>query len=357
MARRKTITIKEVARVANVSVTTVSRYLNGQLSKMSAETQHRIQQVIQELNYRPSAAAKNMRTQRTHVIGVIVGDISNVFGAMLFNGMYKALQPEGYSVMMLNANNDPDEEERCVDRLLQQDVDGLIIHPSRSSFESYHPIISAKTPLIFVDRYVTATPPSVTHVTTNNTEASRDMCQELHDQGYQRLILISRTTVPGSAQKPRIRAIQDTATTLGLTVYELDIHGHDTAWLANQIVAHSIGDKHTAVVSLMGPLLFPTLDALQLAGLQFPQQIGLISFDDWNWARYAGNGGIDLIMQNPERIGYEAGMRMLQAIQAEQVRQDHEARTGMDTKANDAATDAASNEVIIPAVRVHGNSL
>ncbi|NEG96558.1 transcriptional regulator [Bifidobacterium primatium] len=337
MNSRKTITIKEVAKVAGVSVTTVSRYLNGNLGKMSVATQQKIQQVIQDLNYRPSAAAKNMRSDSTHIIGVIVGDISNVFASMLFTGMYKALQPQNYSVMLLNANDGADEERECVEKLLQQNVDGLIIQPSRSNFEDYYPIVNARTPLAFVDRYVDATPPSVIHVTSDNYEASQRMCEELAGKGYRHIVVVNITTVGTSAQIPRLHAITEAARRLGLRLSVLDLAGGDNAWLTDtlRVISANSAQERTAVVSLMGPLLLRVLAAARELGMDFPRDMGLLSFDDWEWGEYVGHG-IDLILQDPETIGRKAGEALLATIRKQP---------------------PVSNEIVVPTKRVLGHSL
>ncbi|MBW3088496.1 LacI family DNA-binding transcriptional regulator [Bifidobacterium sp. 82T24] len=337
MNSRKTITIKEVAKVAGVSVTTVSRYLNGNLGKMSVATQQKIQQVIRDLNYRPSAAAKSMRSDSTHIIGVIVGDISNVFASMLFTGMYKTLQPRNYSVMLLNADNDADAERECVEKLLQQNVDGLIIQPSRGNFEDYYPIVNAHTPLAFVDRYVDATPSSVIHVTSDNYEASRRMCEELAGKGYRHIVVVSTTTVGTSAQIPRIHAITETARRLGLRLSVLDLAGGDDAWLADALraIRTTSGEDRTAVVSLMGPLLLRVLAASRMLGLEFPRDMGLLSFDDWEWGEYVGQG-IDLILQDPETIGRRAGEALLAMIRKQP---------------------PDDNEIVVPTKRIPGRSL
>lgn len=333
--RRKTITIKEVAQVAGVSVTTVSRYLNGNLGKMSDATQRRIGRVIKDLGYRPSAAAKNMRSGSTHIIGVVVGDISNVFASMLFTGMYKTLQPRGYSVMLLNADNDADAERDCVEKLLEQNVDGLIIQPSRNDFEDYYPIVNANTPLAFVDRYVASTPSSAIHVTSDNADASRNMCKELSFRGYERIVVIRSTTVDTSAQMPRMRAIIDESAALGIDLSIMDLNGRSDDWLADSLRTLKKDPRKTVVVSLMGPLLLRVLAAARSTGTRFPEDLGMLSFDDWEWGQYVGHG-IDLILQDPEAIGRQAAQALLDVING---------------------NPPARNEIVVPTKRVPGHSL
>ncbi|MBW3088500.1 LacI family DNA-binding transcriptional regulator [Bifidobacterium sp. 82T24] len=316
MARRKTITIKEVARVAGVSVTTVSNYLNGQMARMSPETRGRVKKVIEDLHYQPSSTAQSMRSNSTKIIGVIVGDISNIFSSMLFGGIQKVIKPKNYSLMLLSTDNDPDDENLCIGKLIRQNVDGLIIQPTQDDPEAFYPIVTAHTPLVIVDGIVKATPKNAAHVTSDNTESSKAMCRELHERGYRRIVTVSESTAPTSSQLPRLEAVRHCAARLGMEHVMLDMRGHDDVWLAGRLRAIMTppDGPRTAVFPLMGPLLFRTLTALQAAELRFPQDLGLVSFDDWNWGRFVADG-VDLLQRDIDEIGRLAGESLLQIIE------------------------------------------
>lgn len=332
----KNVTISDVAKAAGVSVTTISRYLNGRFGKMSSETQDKIAEVIKQLNYHPSASARRMRTNRSKTIGVIVGDISNVFSSLLFSGIYKVLQPQDYSVLLLNANNSALEEQKGINRLLEQEVDGFIIQPSQAEYKNYQVLTKNKVPFVTVDRDFGKAPKSVGKVMTNNFEASKEMGLELVDAGYKRIVMISSTTVNISAQIPRIQGFSVAGNQTNTEVTELNLAGHPADWLTNQLnqyLTHSSGK--TVLVSLMGPLLFRTLTSLKELNIGFPDQVGLASFDDWNWSEFVGEG-IDLMQQDPEAIGRSAAEMLLKSMQT----------TG----------NVEIGTKLIPAKRVHGHS-
>lgn len=311
----KNVTISDVAKAAGVSVTTVSRYLNGNFAKMSNSTQEKLARVIKELHYHPSASARRMRTDQSKMIGVIVGDISNVFSSLLFRGIYQVLQPDDYSVLLLNANNSAVEERKGISRLLEQQVDGFIIQPSQSHFSDYQFLITDKIPFVTVDRDLVDQPATVGKIMTNNVEASQKMSEELISAGYRQILLISRTTVDISAQIPRIQGFKNAVDGTDTVVTELNLVGHPDRWLADQIRERLKNTaKKTVIVSLMGPLLFKTLAALKQLKVEFPDQIGLASFDDWNWSQFVGSG-VDLMQQDPEKMGRQAAKRLLQQIQ------------------------------------------
>ncbi|GHP13591.1 HTH-type transcriptional regulator KdgR [Lentilactobacillus fungorum] len=332
----KNVTISDVAKAAGVSVTTVSRYLNGNFNKMSAETQAKITTVIKQLNYHPSASARRLRTNQSKTIGVIVGDISNVFSSLLFSGIYEILQPHDYSVLLLNANNSATEERKGLNRLLEQEVDGFIIQPSQSSFNDYQFVLKNQVPLVTVDREPSGHPQPISQVVTNNLDASRQFGAELIAAGYNQILLVSSTTVAISAQAPRIKGFKEIAAESSVRVVNLDLADQPTNWLDQQIQNYrQTPSKKTVIVSLMGPLLFKTLAALRHLKLHFPDQIGLASFDDWDWSKFVGDG-IDLMQQDPREIGRQAAKILLTAIET--------------AKATPPTTK------LIPATRINGHS-
>lgn len=331
----KSVTISDVAKAAGVSVTTISRYLNGNFAKMSTKTQTKIEKVIQQLNYHPSASARRLRTNQSKVIGVIVGDISNVFSSLLFSGISEILHPHDYSVLLLNANNSAEDERKGINRLMEQRVDGFIIQPSQTTISGYEVLLKDKIPLITVDRDLGEIPTRVGKVVTNNFDASQQMATELISAGYRQILLISSTTVSISAQAPRVSGFKSAIDGTNAKVTEINIAGHPDDWLTQQIQQKTNGfSGKTVIVSLMGPLLFKTLASLRSLNLGFPEQVGLASFDDWDWSQFVGQG-IDLMEQDPKGIGRSAAKMLLKSIQ-------------------DPAAQGSTE--LIPATRVKGHS-
>ncbi|EHN58668.1 LacI family transcriptional regulator [Oenococcus kitaharae DSM 17330] len=281
---------------------------------MSVATKEKIENTIKRLNYRPFSSARDLRTKNTKTIGVIVGNTSNIFSSLLFTGIYEIFQPFEYSVLLLNANNSGKEEQRGIDRLLSQRVDGFIIQPSQKKFSSYQNIIDSGTPLVMVDRETDRQPATINKVITNNYIASSEMVLELDQRNYKRIILICNIKVI-SAQTPRINGFVDTAKKKNIYVETINVAGHTDNWFEDNLYQMiQSGSYQTALVTLMGPLLFKVLAFCKRFNLAFPRDVGLLSFDDWNWSQFVDNG-IDLIEQSPLDIGRKAGINLYHSIQ------------------------------------------
>ncbi|WP_125583447.1 LacI family DNA-binding transcriptional regulator [Levilactobacillus cerevisiae] len=311
----KNITIADVAKAAGVSVTTVSRYINGNFKKMSDATKQRVQQTISDLNYAPKASARKMRQEHSHMIGVVVGDIANVFSSLLFKGIYDVLQPAGYDVLLMNSNNSLETEQAELTRLFTQQVDGLILQPNAKSFAPYESILTAQLPMVLVDRETLDQPDTVAKVVSSNFDASYHLALELAQKGYQRVITVSRTLAEVSGQSKRIAGFSAGAEQSGQQFFNLETAHQSREWLEEHLVQQI--EEHpekTAVISLMGPVLFDLLAIIKSDKIVIPYDFGLVSFDDWSWSQYV-NDGIFLLHQQPELMGQVAAEKLLQQIQ------------------------------------------
>ena len=119
--------IKDIAAEAGVSPATVSRYLNT-ARQMTEETRARIAAVIERTGYRPRAAARNLRSSRTNLIGVILADIANPFSSAMLEGLSASAAARGCSLMTAISGNDPAKEAESLTRLIDAGVDGLVVN-------------------------------------------------------------------------------------------------------------------------------------------------------------------------------------------------------------------------------------
>lgn len=146
-------TIKEVAELANVSIGTVSNVLNGKTRNV--ELIERVEAAIQTLRYRPDANARNLKNTRSNVIGVILPNVMHPSHTAFLAALEAELRQHGYSLLVKVSQNNAVLEKKCVEMLLRQKVDGIVLYACRSDRNRYEYVLRESTPVIFLNSKVT----------------------------------------------------------------------------------------------------------------------------------------------------------------------------------------------------------
>ena len=142
-----------------MSTSTVSHVIN-KTRYVSAEVTARVYQAIEELDYKPNAVARSLRTRESRIIGVVVSDITNPFTASV-RAIEEKASEHGYSIILCDTGEDPARELRYLNILLRRQVDGIIVAPSHENAPVIESIVQAGTPVVLLDREVTSLPVDV----------------------------------------------------------------------------------------------------------------------------------------------------------------------------------------------------
>ncbi|MHC8521227.1 LacI family DNA-binding transcriptional regulator [Rossellomorea sp. H39__3] len=175
-------TIKEVAKMAEVSSATVSRFLNNS-GYVGEEARKRILKVIEETGYVPSENAKSLRTKQTKVIGVILPKISTETSSRLVRGLDEVLAKEGYQILLANSGLSAEKEIEHLRLLKSRDVDGIILSATTNGANLKSEIQRLDIPVVVVGQEVDGTP----NVIFDEYQAAKDMVKHLIDHGHERI--------------------------------------------------------------------------------------------------------------------------------------------------------------------------
>ena len=182
-------TLRDIALLADVSTATVSHVVNGKLH-VSPKLRARVLTAIRELNYRPNALARSLRTRQSHTIGMIIPDISNPFFPALVRGAEDVLMGSGYAVIVGNSDNDARKEETYYRTFLERQVDGLLaVATTDKPSNVLKQLILQHTPVVYVDRHYHSMPGDI--VSADNTGGSRVAVRHLIDTGHSRVAIIT----------------------------------------------------------------------------------------------------------------------------------------------------------------------
>ena len=280
-------TIKDVALKAGVSFTTVSHVING-TRKVSDLTHQRVLQAIKECAYVPSQVARSLQASQTHVIGLLVPDISNPFCAEITQGIEQAAQKQGYAIMLYNHH--PQSQTRQFDDLLSRRVDGVILLAGVFQHSFLAPALQKKLayhrlPLVLIDHE----PQDIVadSLQSDAFESGRMATQHLIDLGHQKIACmsgplnmpVSQARVDGwkSAMK---QLPQFSAETL---LFEGNFTIASGVELAQQIFKKT---QCTAAFACNDMMAMGVLTAAAHLQIQIPQQFSVIGVDGITMGQY-----------------------------------------------------------------------
>ena len=197
----KKLKLEDVAALAGVSKTTVSRVINRRGS-LSQKTIDKVEAAMAQLNYHPNVIAQQLHTQRTNLIGILVPSVANPFFGELTMYLEDALFQRGYKVLISDALNQTAKEERYLSQLMGHQVDGLIIATHNNKLEEYQ---HANLPIVAIDRFLRADIPVVA---SDNYAGAKLATEALIQRGCQHIIHTYTTNPSNWHDNQREKAFQ-----------------------------------------------------------------------------------------------------------------------------------------------------
>ncbi|WHI55011.1 LacI family DNA-binding transcriptional regulator [Mammaliicoccus lentus] len=201
--------LDDVAKLANVSKTTVSRVLNKR-GYLSQETIDKVYDAMEKLNYQPNTVARQLYNKKTNIIGLLFPAVSNPFFGELVEDLEKKLYSQGYKVIIGNSMNDPEKEKNYLNQLLSNQVDGLIVGTHNQNIQQYQ---NENLPIVAIDRIMNQDIPVIE---SDNYSGGKQATERLIQKGAKKII---HTTGPDTLDTPanrRREAYEETMTYHGL---------------------------------------------------------------------------------------------------------------------------------------------
>jgi LacI family transcriptional regulator len=181
MEKRKQATIKDVAKLAGVSIATVSRVLN-KLEVVNPKTEQRVISAVKSLHYQRNAVARSLKMKKTKSIGIIAPELSNTFFFEIVEQLEKLLAPIGYALLFCSSQNSVEEEKRKISLLLERNVDALVVIPASDVGAHLTGHALGSTPMVMVDRQIPNLDCDV--VLTDNRQGAYEVTSSLIREGF-----------------------------------------------------------------------------------------------------------------------------------------------------------------------------
>jgi DNA-binding LacI/PurR family transcriptional regulator len=317
------VTIKDIAKIAEVSHTTVSRALRNHPG-IPPETISRIQKIADELGYVPSAAARSLKTNRSCVVGVIVNRIADPFFAEVLDGVQDILQNQAYSIFLASSGSQGEHEQSIIQAMIERRVEGLIVCASHISHEDYETLKSAKIPIVLVhNRIFEDINYSLHH---DDFYGGKVMTQHLLELGHQRIAFIADPKA-GRVSNQRLAGFQAALEAVNLPHVEAWTFYAKSADLEGGFeAARHILDQPTLPTALFcfnDMIAVGAMQAFQEAGLSIPQDLSIVGFDNVALSRLV-KPSLTTFDQPKYRLGSEAAHMLLRLLDVDGTPQERE---------------------------------
>ena len=306
-------TMKDVARRARVSVSTVSHVLNG-TRKVSEETRGDVLAAVEELSYRPNLLAKGLKTRRTYTIGLLISDIQNSFFTLVVRGVEDEALSRGYHLFLCNTDEDPEREDEYITELAKKRVDGLMVAPSMRRQGHAGRLLDEGVPFVFVDRDVEGVDADV--VSVDNREGMRLIAEHLVGLGHRRIAMISGPLDKASGYERHL-GLRDALADLGVELKDSLVHFGDFRTSSGREGARELlglPSPPTALVTANNQMTLGALLTINEMGLGVPGDVSVVGFDDPEWAPLTGPP-LTTLAQPTYEMGVKAAKMLLDRIE------------------------------------------
>jgi DNA-binding LacI/PurR family transcriptional regulator len=322
LSTSRAVTMRDVARAAQVSQSTVSRVLSaGELSSsvpISAETIERVNSAVQALGYHPNLHARSLRGQKTQMIAMMLADIQNPYYHVMVRRIQDIARKHGYDMLISNTDHDPELEQHFLEGIKRRPVDGVVLTPYHLKQHDVEDLINRTgVKVVMVGQHMT--PPTVDTVYADDESATCDAIRWLiRERGHTRIAYLG---VPGTHPDKRRRAGFATAMAeAGLSVpaayFETgDFEVESGARAALRLLA--LPEPPSAVFACNDLMALGCVTAAQQFGVKVPEKLAVIGFDDIPEASRV-SPKLTTVAQYPAEMGERLANALFERIQADE---------------------------------------
>ncbi|MDH6427895.1 LacI family DNA-binding transcriptional regulator [Paenibacillus sp. FSL R7-0048] len=304
------MTIKDVAKIAGVSVATVSRVIN-ESGYVNIDTRKKVEAAIKEMNYTPNEVARSLYKRKSKLIGLLLPDITNPFFPQLARGIEDRMQEQGYRIIFGNSDENEDKEMDYIQTFIQNNVIGMI---SSTNFPESDVYSNLKIPVVFLDRTSNDSP----SVYADGKKGGRLAAQEIIARGSKKITVIQGPAHIKPAQDRFLGAIE-VLNEMGISynVIETSSFSHTVAeqW------AVELFDKYIdtdGVIASNDIVATAVIHEAHRLGKRVPQDLQIIGFDDIPLSSLL-SPALSTIRQPAHDMGREAAGLLIKLIEQDKV--------------------------------------
>ena len=285
MAEQK-VNINDIATKTGLSITTVSRVLNGKAKqyRIGEESQQKIILAAKELNYIPNHFAANLRTGKSNTIALLVPSLNNPFFADLASTINAEVRKFGYITMISDSDENLEIEEIELQQVMSRNIEGLIIAPCGNSWEHIKQLHDQGLPVICIDRYFEEL--DIPYVSTDNYDGAYNATRHLIENGHSKITCIQGVQ-QSTPNRLRVKGFKDAMEHAGIRNYTIvgDDFSVQNGYLETILLLQQ-QEWPTAIFTFSNTIAMGCMKALKEMNIKIPDDISLITFDDHPYLDY-----------------------------------------------------------------------
>ncbi|MEA3350710.1 MAG: LacI family DNA-binding transcriptional regulator [Chloroflexota bacterium] len=310
------ITIKDIAKIAGVSHSTVSRALSGH-SGISKETTDRIKKIASDIGYVPSAVARGLKTSRSNALGVIVNRIDDPFFSEILQGIEDVLQEAGYSLFVAASNRDSSREKIIVQAMRERRVDGIIVCTTQFCDEHRSQLEHYGFPIIAIGNHEESDYRWLVY--HDDFYGSVQITKYLIELGHKKIAYLGNARAESTTQG-RLNGLMQEMNAVSLPIPDEYIfqcpNGKPDGGEIGAKYCVDLVDPPTAIMCFNDMMAIGAIKALREAGKCVPIDFSVVGFDDVPFSAYT-YPTLTTFEQPKYQLGYEAAQMMYKFLQSQ----------------------------------------
>lgn len=307
-------TLKNIAKEMGISVSTVSRALNGK-SVVKEATRQKVLEMAKKYAYVPNDIARSLQNSSTKTIAVVLPDISEIFFAKIVKEIEREMVKHGYMIILADSNEKAEKESKYVEMLYRRRVDALVLATVDCTGESAKPFLESDTPVVFIDNMPELC--GIDVVTVNNVEASRIAMEHLISCGHRKISVIigSKTETTGLERLDGYRkSLNEHSIKVDEALIEYGDYKAESGYNAMvRLLEKREKTGFSAVYVTSEKMTYGAIRAIREKGLRIPEDISVIGFDIHNFMD-SREQIITTVCQPEESIGSQVARLLIDRL-------------------------------------------
>lgn len=313
---KKRIKISDVAKKANVSISTVSHALNDS-GYVKKETKEKIKKIADKFNYKSSIIATALRRRSLNLIAIVVGNVRSSFFSEILNGVNKIALKEKFHTVILNTNFNEDEEITLINNIKNQFADGIIFISGRDNDECIRNLAKEKFPFVLLMRKTKVEAPKIL---IDNYQAIIEVVNYLYKNGHHKIGYVSMPFDNWTTVRERYLGFKK-----GLKINRID-YNPDSVLIDETLLFNEINASYelcktffrkanlpTAIITATDNIAIGLYSALKETGIRIPDDVSIVGFDDLLISKHL-DPPLTTIKQPTKQAGVEGTKMILDYI-------------------------------------------